>query len=294
MGVSKFHLYTSLGVSKESSTEEITRAYRRLALQYHPDRNPDGAEQFKAISNAYAVLSDAGRRAVYDTTGFVSDAAGDAAHEMTDEAARQQRSVELAEQVHNFFATYAGSEEEKNDVVKGYHKCDGNFKKMVREYLLFDNGVEGEVQRLHRLVTQLVAAGTLRPTTAWQESSSPKSVLKIEKSMRKEREEAEEALRELAGGNGHSPSRSVDGEEGGLGALQLAIRKRQEASYQSMLNNLEAKYVTSSKGRRKSSAGKRSREVETEVEFDEQQHQRTAKAKHRDDGKQRPAKRPKP
>ncbi|KPI87379.1 putative chaperone protein DNAj [Leptomonas seymouri] len=267
MGATKFHLYTSLGVTKESSLAEITRAYRKLALQCHPDRNPDGVERFKAISNAYAILSDNDRRAVYDMTGFVSDAAADAAHGMSDEAARQQRSAELADQVRDFFATYAGSEEERGDVIKGYHKCEGNFKKMVRQYLLFDNGVESEVQRLHRLVERLVADGTLKATTAWQESSSPRSILKIEKAMRRERAEAEEALKALAGGSA----------DGGLGALQLAIRQRQASSYQSMLSNLEAKYVTNKKKSIKSD--KRRREAELEAEEEKHARQSRAKAK---------------
>ncbi|MGC8876825.1 DnaJ C-terminal domain-containing protein [Thermus sp.] len=61
--------YAILGVSREATQEEIKRAYRRLALQYHPDKNPGdkGAEErFKEINEAYAVLSDPEKRAQYD------------------------------------------------------------------------------------------------------------------------------------------------------------------------------------------------------------------------------------
>jgi curved DNA-binding protein CbpA len=61
--------YATLGVGAEATTEEIRRAYRRLALRWHPDRNPDdpgAAERFKEISEAYAVLVDPGRRRDYD------------------------------------------------------------------------------------------------------------------------------------------------------------------------------------------------------------------------------------
>ena len=63
--------YETLGVSRDASTEEIRRAYRKLARTHHPDVNPDpeAAEQFKRISHAYEVLSDEGRRRAYDTTG---------------------------------------------------------------------------------------------------------------------------------------------------------------------------------------------------------------------------------
>jgi len=60
--------YIILGVYREASNETIRKAYRRLALKYHPDRNkdPDAEERFKEISEAYSVLSDDGKRALYD------------------------------------------------------------------------------------------------------------------------------------------------------------------------------------------------------------------------------------
>jgi molecular chaperone DnaJ len=63
--------YEVLGVSKNASKDEIKDAYRKLALQYHPDRNKaaDAEERFKEISEAYAVLSDSQKRQQYDTLG---------------------------------------------------------------------------------------------------------------------------------------------------------------------------------------------------------------------------------
>lgn len=64
--------YEVLGVSKDASKDQIKSSYRKLALQYHPDRNksPDAEERFKEISEAYAVLSDDAKRAQYDRFGF--------------------------------------------------------------------------------------------------------------------------------------------------------------------------------------------------------------------------------
>ena len=64
--------YKLLGVEKSASPEEIKKAYRKLALKYHPDRNKgnkEAEEQFKKISEAYAVLSDKEKRQQYDTVG---------------------------------------------------------------------------------------------------------------------------------------------------------------------------------------------------------------------------------
>jgi curved DNA-binding protein len=63
--------YEVLGVKKTATEEEIKKAYRKLALQFHPDRNKnkDAEEKFKTISEAYAVLSDKQKRAQYDQFG---------------------------------------------------------------------------------------------------------------------------------------------------------------------------------------------------------------------------------
>jgi hypothetical protein len=60
--------YRVLGVARNASPPEIRRAYRRLARQHHPDRNPspDGPERFRALAEAFAVLNDPARRARYN------------------------------------------------------------------------------------------------------------------------------------------------------------------------------------------------------------------------------------
>ena len=74
--------YAALGVSRDAEIETIKKAYRKLAQQYHPDRNPDdpaAEERFKQVSAAYAVLSDPERRKNFDEFGDIAlDASFDA------------------------------------------------------------------------------------------------------------------------------------------------------------------------------------------------------------------------
>jgi molecular chaperone DnaJ len=71
MATQQSDYYETLGVGRNASADEIKRAFRRLAMQYHPDRNkePGAEERFKAVNEAYEVLSDPDKRAAYDRFG---------------------------------------------------------------------------------------------------------------------------------------------------------------------------------------------------------------------------------
>ncbi len=90
--VAKRDYYEVLGLSKGASTEEIKKAYRKLAVQYHPDRNPGdrhAEEAFKEATEAYEVLADEDRRRAYDQFGFagvegMGNGGGAGAHDFGD------------------------------------------------------------------------------------------------------------------------------------------------------------------------------------------------------------------
>src|SRR5580704_6231935 len=71
--------YEVLGVKREASDDEIKKAYRKLARQFHPDRNPGDKQaegRFKEVQDAYDVLSDKKKRQQYDQFGFAGPDVG--------------------------------------------------------------------------------------------------------------------------------------------------------------------------------------------------------------------------
>ena len=79
--MAKQDYYAALGVSRDASADDLKKAYRKLAMQYHPDRNPGNAKaeaSFKEINEAYDVLKDDQKRAAYDRFGHAAFEGGGA------------------------------------------------------------------------------------------------------------------------------------------------------------------------------------------------------------------------
>src|SRR5206468_3976672 len=79
MATEKRDYYEVLGVGQNAADEEVKRAYRKLAVKFHPDKNPDdphAEEKFKELGEAYDVLMDPDKRAAYDRYGHAAFASG--------------------------------------------------------------------------------------------------------------------------------------------------------------------------------------------------------------------------
>ena len=79
--MAKQDYYETLGVSRSADEQTLKSAYRKLAMQYHPDRNPDDSAaeaKFKEVSEAYDILKDEERRAAYDQFGHAAFEGGGA------------------------------------------------------------------------------------------------------------------------------------------------------------------------------------------------------------------------
>ena len=150
-------LYEVLGVAKEATPTEIKKAYHRMALKLHPDKNPDdpdAAKRFQTLQKVYGVLGDADKRKVYDETGRTEDAelSGDSFKNLY-EYYRGLYRVVTEDDVDAFFRTYRGSEEERADVVAAYAKFHGDMGKVFMWVMCSD-----EAKDAHRFADAVDAA----------------------------------------------------------------------------------------------------------------------------------------
>ncbi|EAU88553.2 DnaJ domain-containing protein [Coprinopsis cinerea okayama7 len=253
-------LYAVLNLTNDATQDMIKKAYRRMALVYHPDKHASATEQAKAdastkfqqIGFAYAVLSDEKRKERYDKTGKtdegfdlgVGDDGWEAYFEELFERVTRGKLDEDKKQ-------YQGSAEEIEDLKNAYNEVGGSIAEIMSH---IPHSTYEDEARFVLTISSLIVKGELESTPEWQKSvKDEKAKLARKKEGEREAKEAEKLAKELGVwdeffGDGKPTKRhKKDKDKGGdeeedVSALQALILKKREKNMDSFFDGLAAKY----------------------------------------------------
>ncbi|XP_073001252.1 chaperone protein dnaJ 6-like [Typha latifolia] len=163
-------LYEILGVEQTASQQEIKKAYYKLALRLHPDKNPgdeEAKEKFQLLQKVISVLGDEEKRAVYDQTGCTDDDAlvGEAAENLQEFFRSVYRRVTEAD-IEEFEANYRGSDSEKKDLKDLYIKFKGNMNSLFCSMICSEPKLDSH--RFKDVIDEAIAEGELKTTKAYE------------------------------------------------------------------------------------------------------------------------------
>ncbi|MBA0824049.1 hypothetical protein Goarm_020736 [Gossypium armourianum] len=219
-------LYEVLNVAKTASQQEIKKAYYKLALRLHPDKNPgdeEAKEKFQQLQKVISILGDEEKRAVYDQTGCVDDAdlAGDVVQNLKTFFRAMYKKVTEAD-IEEFEVNYRGSDSEKKDLFDLYKKCKGNMNKLFCSMLCSDPKLDSH--RFKDLLDEAIAAGELKETKAYRKWANKVSEMKPPTSPLRRKE------------------KSVKQSESDLLAIISQRRSERKDRFDSMFSTLVSKY----------------------------------------------------
>lgn len=162
-------LYEILGVESTASQQEIKKAYHKLALRLHPDKNPgdeEANEKFQQLQKVISILGDQEKRALYDETGITDDDAlvGEAADNLQAYFRTVYRKVTEAD-IEEFEAKYRGSDSEKKDLKELYTKFKGNMNRLFCSMICSDAKLDSH--RFKDIIDQAIAEGELKSTKVY-------------------------------------------------------------------------------------------------------------------------------
>ncbi|NXW89904.1 DNJC9 protein, partial [Alopecoenas beccarii] len=231
-------LYRVLGVRREASAQEIRRGYHRASLRVHPDRAEPGAKEeatrrFQILGKAYAVLSDAEQRALYDEQGTV-DEQGEALGAQRDwrEYWRLLFQKITVKDIEDFEKSYKESEEELADVKAAYVDFEGDMDRIMASVLCADYTDE---PRIRKIIEKAIDSGEVPSYKAFVKESKQKMMARKRRA-EKEAREAEKTKEELGLGG-----------EDDLKALIQSKNKDRKKEMDDFLAQLEAKYGNNAK-----------------------------------------------
>lgn len=173
-------IYEALGVTQEATEHEIRKAYFKMAVKVHPDRNPDdpqATERFQSLQKIYSVLTDPEKRRIYDQTGCLDDEdMSEERFESLYEYYKKQFKEVTADAIEEFKASYQMSEEEMNDVLSYYDEFEGDMNAVFDHVMLSDPDVDSE--RFETYIDDALKDGRLSTCyaiyTSWKEKLKKK------------------------------------------------------------------------------------------------------------------------
>ncbi|RXW20902.1 hypothetical protein EST38_g4975 [Candolleomyces aberdarensis] len=293
-------LYAVLNLTREATSEDIKKSYRRLALMYHPDKHTASSEQAKAdastkfqqVGFAYAVLSDEKRKTRYDKLGKTDEGFELAAGEDGWEAYFEDLFDRLTRgKLDELKKEYQGSQEEVDDLKKAYLETGGSIGEIMTH---IPHSTNDDEARFVIIISSLISKKELKSTRTWVKSvKDEKAKLARKKEGEKEAQEAEELAKDLGvwdefygsgkaterkKGKGKAADNSADA-EGDVSALQALILKKRQKNADDLIDSLAAKYAPKAKGKGK----KRAREDDVEEELSSKKKSRAVTPPELDD-----------
>ncbi|OQS05185.1 hypothetical protein THRCLA_02636 [Thraustotheca clavata] len=249
-------LYAILGVKKTCTASELKTAYRKTALKFHPDKNPDDPEattKFQLLCTIHSSLSNPDLRAVYDETGELEvEATETASFKDWLEYWRALFPKVTVKDIENFETSYRDSEEEAQDVLKAYEKYKGKMQSILDVIML---STENDIERFSDIIQRAIDAEEVPMYPAFKKKPKAK---RNNKKAEAEAKAAEELMAKIRG--------KADGG---------ALAKRQQG-FASLLSNLEAKYADEPKSKKQK---KKSNPEPSEEEFQAAQRRVMGKKK---------------
>ncbi|ORY12852.1 hypothetical protein BCR34DRAFT_563139 [Clohesyomyces aquaticus] len=237
--------YAVLGLEQDATTDDVKKAYRKQALQHHPDKSQGddkaaAVKKFQEIAFAYAVLSDERRRKRYDLTGSTEEILDDGDDFNWHKFYREQfEDVVNEEAINRVKDQYKGSNEERQHLLDAYTKSKGKFTAIYASVMLSD--ILEDDERFRKILDEEIQLGTIQSYPAYEKENNDASRDKAKAAERKNREAFDKRNAEKAKG----VKKKAKGSD--VSDLAALIKQRQQARAGNFFTSLEEKYAPSSR-----------------------------------------------
>ncbi|KAF1740895.1 hypothetical protein MXB_4774 [Myxobolus squamalis] len=233
--------YDILGVSRNSSEDQIKKGYRKLALKVHPDRVEqhlvdEANKKFQALSRISSTLLDPEKKSIYDETGLTEELLL-GFDENTDwyQFWRGMFPAVTKENIKNAELAYRGSQEELNDIKNSYIKNSGDILKIINDTIFTSIS---DIDRVKNIIDQMIENNEIPVFEMYKNYNQTK----IKSAKRKSEKESAEA---------EQMAKNLNVKTSDCSAHVSLNRYAAKAKYDNMIDSLATKYIDNNVKRRK-------------------------------------------